>query len=138
MLSYISLKFIHRGIPIVHVATAAALILRPSLFTGSLAYIVFKSLDYSIFRAGKEIFYIPLSFDSRYRAKEVIDSFGYRMSKGGIAGLAALARIIIRTIPGAGYPSAALASAFGWLITVRKLVRQHDDMLKKSPENHTS
>jgi len=78
---------------------------------------------------------MPLSFDSRYRAKEVIDSFGYRASKGGIAGLAALARIILRTIPGAGYPSAALASALGWLVTVRKLVRQHDDMLTKSPES---
>lgn len=138
LLSYVSLKYIHPGIPIVHAITAAVLILKPTLFTGALAYMAFKSLDYSVFRAGKEIFYIPLSFDSRYRAKEVIDSFGYRASKGGIAGLAALARMILRTVPGAGYPSAALASALAWLVTVRKLVRQHDDMLRESSENRTS
>jgi len=136
LLSYISLKFIHPGIPIVHVVTAAALILRPSLFTGALAYLVFKALDYSIFRAGKEIFYMPLSFDSRYRAKEVIDSFGYRASKGGAAGLAALARIIA-SVPGAGYASAALVSAQVWLATVTKLVRQHDNILKESVESST-
>jgi AAA family ATP:ADP antiporter len=131
LLSYVSLKFIHPAIPIAHIATAIALIIRPSLFTGGLAYLVFKSLDYSVFRAGKEIFYIPLSFDSRYRAKEVIDSFGYRASKGGAAGLASLAVMIFKTVPGAGYPSAALASALGWFALVRKLVRQHDEMLKQ-------
>ena len=131
LLSYISLKFIHPTIPIVHIATATVLILKPSLFTGGLAYLLFKALDYSVFRAGKEIFYIPLSFDSRYRAKEVIDSFGYRASKGGAAGLASLARIIFGAFPGVIYPSAALASALGWLTVVRKLVRQHDNMLKQ-------
>ncbi len=136
LLSYVSLKFIHPGIPIVHIVTAAALILRPTLFTGSLAYIVFKSLDYSIFRAGKEIFYIPLSFDSRYRAKEMIDAFGYRASKGVVAGLAALSQIIA-SVPGAGYASAALVSAQVWLATVGKLVRQHDNMLKESVESST-
>lgn len=136
LLSYVSLKFIHPGIPIVHIVTAAALILRPTLFTGSLAYIVFKSLDYSIFRAGKEIFYIPLSFDSRYRAKEMIDAFGYRASKGVVAGLAALSQIIA-SVPGAGYASAALVSTQVWLATVGKLVRQHDNMLKESVESST-
>lgn len=135
LLSYISLRFIHPAIPIVHVAAAIILILRPSLFTGGLAYLLFKALDYSVFRAGKEIFYIPLSFDSRYRAKEVIDSLGYRASKGGAAGLASLLvmmfRMMSRGVPGAIYPSAALASALGWLRTVRKLVRQHDDILKQ-------
>lgn len=131
LLSFISLRFIHPTIPIIHVAAAVVLIARPSLFTGGLAYLVFKALDYSIFRAGKEIFYIPLSFDSRYRAKEVIDSFGYRASKGGAAGLASLARMIFGILPGEVYPSAAMVSAFGWLILVKKLVHQHDNMLKQ-------
>ena len=129
LLHYISLRFIHPAIPIVHIATATVIIFRQSLFTGGLAYLTFKALDYSVFRAGKEIFYIPLSFDSRYRAKEVIDSFGYRASKGGAAGLASLVimtfRSISRAVPGAIYPSAALVSALGWLRVVRKLVRQY-------------
>ena len=132
LLSYVSLRFIHAGIPIVHVAAAVVLMVKASLFTGGLAYFLFKVLDYSIFRAGKEIFYIPLSFDSRYRAKEVIDSFGYRASKGIAAGLASLATMIFSVLPGATYPSAALVSAAGWFAVVRKLVRQHDNILKQS------
>ena len=39
--------------------------------------------DYSLFRASKELIYLPLSFSARYRAKEFIDVFGYRTGKGG-------------------------------------------------------
>jgi AAA family ATP:ADP antiporter len=134
LLTYVSLRFIHPAIPVIHVAAAAVLIIKPSLFTGGLAYLLFKAFDYSIFRAGKEIFYIPLSFDSRYRAKEVIDSFGYRASKGGAAGLASLLVLILGSVPGMVYPLTAMLSALGWLTVVRKLVRQHDSILKESSE----
>ena len=50
-----------------------------------LAFALFKTIDYSTFRAAKEILYIPLSFDARYRAKEVIDVFGYRFGKLSLA-----------------------------------------------------
>ena len=130
LLSFISLKFIHPAIPFVHILAAILLIIKPSLFTGGLAYLLFKAFDYSVFRAGKEIFYIPLSFDSRYRAKEVIDSFGYRASKGGAAALTALARMIFGVLPGIVYPIVSLLSALGWLRTVTKLVSQHDKELK--------
>ena len=46
---------------------------------------MFKALDYSVFKAAKEILYIPLPFAARYRAKEVVDVFGYRLSKGGVS-----------------------------------------------------
>jgi len=135
LLSYVSLRFIHPAIPIIHIITAMSLIIKPSLFTGGLAYLVFKAMDYSVFRAGKEIFYMPLSFDSRYRAKEVIDAFGYRASKGLSSGLASLARMIFGVLPGAVYPSAAITSAIIWLITVTGIVRQHNNMLTKTKQN---
>ncbi len=119
----------------IHIGAAALLIARPSLFTGALAYLLFKSFDYSIFRASKEIFYIPLSFDCRYRAKEVIDSFGYRASKGGIGGIFSLATMIFKSIPGAVHASIAMGSAFTWMLTVKNLVHQHDEMLKEPPVN---
>ncbi len=131
VLHYIAFKFIHPSIPIIHIGAAALLIARPSLFTGALAYFLFKSFDYSIFRASKEILYMPLSFDCRYRAKVVIDSFGYRASKGGIAGIFSLAVIIFKSVPGAAYASVALVSASTWMLTVKKLVSQYDNMLKE-------
>jgi AAA family ATP:ADP antiporter len=135
LLSRVRLKYIHPAIPIIHVATAIILFIKPNLFTGGLAYLVFKAFDYSIFRAGKEIFYIPLSFDSRYRAKEVIDSFGYRASKGISAGLTSLATIAANSLGYvlllAIYPASAMISAFLWFATVAGLVRQHDRILDK-------
>ncbi len=133
LLSRVRLKYIHPAIPVIHVATAIILLIKPSLFTGGLAYLVFKVIDYSVFRAGKEIFYIPLSFDSRYRAKEVIDSFGYRASKGISAGLTSLATtaagLIGYVLLPAVYPITAMFSAFMWLGTVLGLVRQHDRIM---------
>jgi ATP/ADP translocase len=51
----------------------------------------FKTLDYSLFRGAKELVYLPLSFDGRYRTKELIDVFGYRSGKAvSSLGIAAL------------------------------------------------
>lgn len=129
LLRFISLKVIHPIIPVIHIASAIALIIRPSLLTGGLAYLIFKSLDYSIFRAGKEVFYIPLSFDCRYRAKEVIDAFGYRASKGISSGIISLVTRILGSIPGHTYAVTSVFSALLWLFVVTGLVREHDRIL---------
>ena len=57
-------------------------LISPGLLTASIAFLVFKSVDYSLFRAAKELLYVPLPFDARFRAKELIDVFGYRFGKG--------------------------------------------------------
>jgi AAA family ATP:ADP antiporter len=122
LLRLCSLRLIHAAIPLVHLASCSLLLARPSLVTSDLAFLLFKTLDYSIFRAGKEILYIPLSFDARYRAKQVIDAFGYRASKGVTSGLLALASIF-RSLPGVIYPLIAMISSAGWLFFVTKLTK---------------
>ena len=121
LLRAFSLRTGHLAIPFVHLATCAILLLHPTLTTAAGAYLLFKALDYSVFRAGKEVLYIPLSFDARYKAKEVIDAFGYRASKGGTSGLLALAGLVFGRLPGALFPSIAILSAGGWLFLVLRL-----------------
>ncbi|MGQ9661107.1 MAG: Npt1/Npt2 family nucleotide transporter [Kiritimatiellia bacterium] len=118
-------RWILPAIPLVHITTAAALGLRPSLATGGVAYLLFKALDYSLFRAGKEILYMPLSFDARYRAKEVIDAFGYRAAKGISAALASAVRLTVGAVPLLAYPLTAIAAAANWLIVTTGLVRDY-------------
>src|SRR3989338_3708715 len=89
-LIFLPLGIIHLIIPTIHIGCALYLTLSPSLYSASIAYFVFKALDYSLFRATKETLYIPLSFDARYRAKEMIDVFGYRFSKGATSGIITL------------------------------------------------
>ncbi len=113
-LRFVTLRYIHLTIPIVHFVSSLILTLSPSLRTGTAAYVIFKALDYSIFRAGKELFYMPLSYDSRYRAKQVIDSFGYRFSKGGSASVIELVKLRVGTIVGTAYSVTAMVMAVLW------------------------
>jgi len=121
------LRVVHGAIPLVHFCTGLVLLLRPSLGVGAVAYLVFKAFDYSVFRAGKEIFYIPLSFDERYRAKSVIDAFGYRVSKGVAAGVIALVGLVSR-IPGGAYAVTAMACAGVWFFIVAQLCRRYREL----------
>jgi AAA family ATP:ADP antiporter len=114
LLRALPLGLIHMAIPLVHVGSCIYLLRSGSLFAAGLAFTLFKAIDYSTFRAAKEILYIPLSFDARYRAKEVIDVFGYRFGKGGaslaITGLKASGM----AITDAGLAVGALAAAAFW------------------------
>ena len=92
------------------------------------AFLLFKAFDYSLFRAAKEIFYIPLSFDARYRAKQVIDSFGYRFAKGGSAGVITVSRFLSIVIPGAAYSITAMVMAILWSGIVLNLTKQYQNI----------
>jgi AAA family ATP:ADP antiporter len=114
LLHYASLRLVHAAIPLVHVSTCLLALARPSLATAGAAYLAFKTLDYSLFRAAKELIYVPLSFDARYRAKEIIDAFVYRLAKGGASGALAVVGSTV-LVPLAGYPLIALVALAGWL-----------------------
>jgi AAA family ATP:ADP antiporter len=127
ILRFVSLRSAHLGIPAVHLLTCAVLTIKPSLRSGSIAFLLFKALDYSIFRAGKEILYIPLSFDARYRAKQVIDTFGYRTAKGGSAGVIALLGLFVK-IPGTVYSVVAMVMATAWSVLVSMVTKHYQDL----------
>lgn len=129
-LRFIAIPVIHAVIPIIHMTAAVVFLVHPSLATAAAAFMIFKALDYSLFRAAKEMLYIPLSFDERYRAKSVIDAFGYRLSKGLMAGLSGAAVKAMGGISLALNAAAALTAAVLWLPTVLVLVK------KVRPEKH--
>ncbi|HCC47804.1 MAG TPA: hypothetical protein DEQ38_06765 [Elusimicrobia bacterium] len=118
LLRYIPRRGILTAIPAVHIVTCALLLLYPSLWLGATAFLLFKGMDYSIFRASKETLYIPFSYDTRYRAKQVADAFTYRFAKGltatWVSGLQALGTIAPSFYPalGAIFSGAWLAMSF--------------------------
>lgn len=125
LLRILPLRLIHLCIPVIHFIACGVLTISPSLGSGVAAFLLFKAFDYSIFRAAKEIFYIPLSFDARYRAKQVIDSLGYRSAKGGCALIIALIGLILSvrngTIPGMAFSITAMVMAAIWAGIASKL-----------------
>ncbi len=73
---------IHIAIPLTNLALFLFSLANPGFMSIAAAYMFFKTVDYSLFKAAKEVLYIPLPFDARYRAKEWIDGLGYRAGKG--------------------------------------------------------
>ncbi len=128
LLSWLRYDWINLAIPTIQIATCAWAALEPSLVSTGAAFMTFKAIDYSLFRAAKEILYIPLSFDARYRSKELIDVFGYRFGKGG-ASLAVTAAVAQGVVFTAGrYAVLALGAVFVWLALVIPavgLLRRH-------------
>ena len=86
LLATFSVSTLHLAIPLLHLVSAISVIVYPNIWTSGFSLMMFKSVDYSIFRAAKEILYIPLTFDARFRAKKIIDVFGYRFSKSATSG----------------------------------------------------
>lgn len=85
LLARFSIARIHKCIPLMNLVFMLALWLFPGIWAASAAFLIFKVSEYSVFRAAKEILYIPFSFDVRFRAKELIDVFGQRSAQGFIS-----------------------------------------------------
>ena len=73
---------------------------------------------------------MPLSYDARYRAKQIIDSFGYRFSKGGSAGVLVLVRLGVKTIPGVAFSITAMVAAALWVPIAFSLTRMYQKLVK--------
>ncbi|MGK0400787.1 MAG: AAA family ATP:ADP antiporter [Candidatus Azotimanducaceae bacterium] len=125
LLTAVALRWVHLLLPIAHFTLIAWAIFEPSLWSVGAAFFLFKVFDYSVFRGAKELVYLPLGFQERFRAKEFIDVFGYRTSKGGSS-------LIIATLQKGGvvmshyYLWIALAMASLWMVLVFPLTQKRD------------
>lgn len=123
LLTNLSLRVIHLVIPSIHILTCILAIFFPSLSTIGLSFFLFKAFDYSLFRAVKEILYIPLSFNVRYRAKEFIDVFGYRCAKGFTSSIVIVAKKI-GLLANSFYMIGALLAAIIWFLLIFPLLTE--------------
>ncbi|MEA3306380.1 MAG: hypothetical protein U9Q34_01170 [Elusimicrobiota bacterium] len=113
LMKKVSIRVIQVAIPLIHCVNFVVLFIYPQLAFAAFAFLTFKGLDYSIFRASKETLYIPFSYDTRYRAKQIADAFTYRFSKGFTAlCLSAIASFTI--ISGAFYAIAGVLFSGIW------------------------
>ena len=125
LLRFLPIALILVSMPIVQVIAAAISFAHPSLRSAAGAYVIFKMFDYSLFKAAKETLYIPLSYDARYRAKEVIDVLGYRAGKGATAAVIAIFERLGAVIARAYGPVAIGAAAVWALAAIVVARRQH-------------
>mgnify|MGYP005633623375 FL=1 len=122
-LTLFALRFVHLLMPLIHVCAIGYAIWSPSLLSVGMALFIFKVFDYSLFRGAKELIYMPLDFDSRYRAKELIDVLGYRSAKGG-SGLVVVFLQKLGVVMSNYYLLIGLMASFIWLALVFPLTNR--------------
>ena len=126
LLRFVPMLAVHLAIPLANMAACVYLSAQPSLASAQWAYLTFKTLDYSVFRAAKEVLYIPLSFDVRFRAKEVIDVFGYRFGKGWTSALVALSQRAGAVFTPSLFGAISAATAAVWAALVWPVLKKYD------------
>lgn len=135
ILSLLAIPTIHLLIPIAHLLAIGLLLFYPSLHTAAFAFAWFKVVDYSLFRASKEVLYVPLDFDARYRAKMLIDMTIYRTAKGGSGMLLYLLGTAVATF-GRMLTIAALVGATLWTVFAWKIRLGFAKIEKRPQDRH--
>lgn len=96
LINILGLKKSHLSIPILLACNSLLFLFFPSFAMITYAFASIKSLDYSLFGIIREMLYIPLKTDEKYRAKAIIDVFAYRSAKA----FASLFLIFLQNITG--------------------------------------
>lgn len=81
LIHFLGVKRSHLLVPFLLCLNSIAFQFFPLFGVISFAYISVKSCDFSLFGIIKEVLYIPLKPDEKFRAKAIIDVFAYRSSK---------------------------------------------------------
>lgn len=81
LIRIIGLQASHFLIPFILLMNTAMFMIFPFFRILSFGFATVKALDYSIFGIIKEMLYIPLKVDDKFKAKAIIDVFAYRSSK---------------------------------------------------------
>lgn len=113
LLRRVPIRRILAAIPLLYAAAALGGVFLPVLPALGAAFFLTKTVDYSVFRAAKEVLYIPLPFTARYRAKLTIDALIYRSTKGAASALLGVGTLVAGALPARLYPLlAALLGGF--------------------------
>ncbi len=113
------------AIPLLLGASLTGFLLLPSLALMLVTKVASKCFDYSLFRAGKEILYIPLSYAEKTQGKALVDIFTYRVAKGATS-LLLLGLTFFGVGRGVSFIAAALI--FAWVLLTWLLTREHRRM----------
>jgi len=81
LVQFLGLRRSHFVVPGVLFINSALSLLKPTFSVITYSFGVIKTFDYSIFNIIKEMLYIPLKIEEKFKAKAIIDVFAYRSAK---------------------------------------------------------
>ncbi|MEQ9503973.1 MAG: Npt1/Npt2 family nucleotide transporter [Deltaproteobacteria bacterium] len=97
-------------------------LIAPQFIALAVAKVLSKCLDYSLFRAAKEMLYIPLDYSEKTSGKAVVDMLTYRVAKGA-ASVTLLLLVALALQPYVGLGTALLVLL--WIAAAVSIGRQY-------------
>jgi AAA family ATP:ADP antiporter len=131
ILTVIGVRLTLLFIPLVIAGSVMAFVIAPRFLTVVLAKVAGKCFDYSLFRAGKEILYIPLSYEEKTQGKAFVDMMTYRVAKG----VASLLALVLIAIDGVSWLSALILSLVAlWFAVTVPITKRYQRRLEREKE----
>lgn len=135
LLQWIGLQNSHLLVPIFLAINSMFFLFFPTFPMVCFQFASIKAMDYSIFGIIKEMLYVPLKIDEKFKAKAIIDVFAYRTSKA----IATFAILILQFVPIFSLNSllsiAALSIFFIWLFGIIFLFKHYHKEVKNQHLN---
>ncbi len=127
LINWMGFRKSHYFVPSMLAVSATFLVLFPVFSVVSLAFITCKALDFSIFGVIREMLYVPLKPDEKFRAKAVIDVFAHRSSKA----LASLLILLVTSFVSSHMLSwLSLTIAMIWIFSVAYGLREYEKITR--------
>ncbi len=124
LVHYLGVKRSHLLIPFLLCLSSVAFLFYPTFAVIAFGYISIKSCDFSLFGVIREMLYIPLKPDEKFRAKAIIDVFAHRSSKA-LASLLILAlQVLFATRLSTILSWACVGLFVAWLLLVGLMFKQ--------------
>lgn len=123
IIKMLGLKKIHLMIPLSFILNGLIFLIRPTFFMISYLFVYIKSVDFSVFSIAKEMLYIPMKNEERFKSKAVIDVFMLRSAKAFAAILALVLQLYNMTFV---LSYITLIIFISWLFLLRVLFFHHE------------
>lgn len=111
------------AVPLLLGAAVTAFLFVPQFLTMAVAKVASKAMDYSVFRAAKEMLYLPLGHAEQTQGKAVVDILTYRVAKGAtsalVLGLNAVGAPVLAAT------GVALGLIGGWVALTVAIIRRY-------------
>ncbi|MFA5250891.1 MAG: Npt1/Npt2 family nucleotide transporter [Parachlamydiales bacterium] len=127
---FLDLKKSHLLVPLLLALNSLVFLALPSFAMAAYLFASIKTIDFSLFGVVREMLYIPLKVDEKFRAKAVIDVFVYRTSKAFAPLLLLAFEFFFRGY--AFYQIISLLSlflAFFWILTIIYMFKYYEKMV---------
>ncbi len=125
MVQTLGVRGSHFVVPLLLLVNVLSTVAFPSFAVLTAGFVFLKAVDFSLFGVIREMLYIPMQLDERFRAKAVIDVFAYRTAKA----LVALSIFGLQILAGSKLhewvSGAMIAVLVFWLGVVWFMLRKH-------------